>query len=461
MRSILITDTVVPSWLVPGPKRPHEGFIVVASSEGLLTPAQKRGVKHLVGNLSSEETYRKIPLRKGDQAIMCLDDQALLNKAVKILTSFCEDIPILILSDRRLNRTLSQNPDISCLPLGQLLSDSRAMAFSEIETRKKVTELRSLFRDAGPLLILTQHDPDPDALACGLAVRALLGRNRTTAPICTFGKVTRSENLSMIKLLDIEVKTITEESLEEYDSVLMVDVQPPYFDNLFPRIDAVIDHHPVVAEYEASFREVNTRYGATSSILTHYLRADNAEIPTRLATALLYGIKTDTFLLERETGPQDVSAFTHLYPLANHALIRRMERPELSADDLKSFNSAFRNRVEVDGVLFTHLGKVKTEDIIPRLADFCLQIEDVDWALVSGVYEGNLILSVRNVGHVRSAGEIMRKAFGDLGSAGGHRAMAKAVLPLRRIRGQQGATTAQELKKLVFKLFVEALKEHS
>jgi nanoRNase/pAp phosphatase (c-di-AMP/oligoRNAs hydrolase) len=461
MRSILITDTVVPSWLVPGLKRPQEEFIVVAPLRGLLTPAQKRGARHVVRDLSSEETYRKIPLRKGDRAIICLHDRPLMNKAVKILANLDRDIPILILSDRPLNRTLVKNPNISLLSLDQLFSDGSAVAFSEIETRKKVSELRSLFRDAGTILVLTQHDPDPDALACGLAVRTLLGRNKTTAPICTFGKVTRSENLSMIKLLDIEVKTITEQSLEEFDKVIMVDVQPPYFGKLFPKVDAIIDHHPVVAEYEASFREVNIRYGATSSILTHYLRADNAEIPTRLATALLYGIKTDTFLLERETGPQDVAAFTHLYALANHALIRRMERPELSADDLKSFNSAFRNRVEVDGVLFTHLGKVKSEDIIPRLADFCLQIENVDWALVSGVFERSLVLSARNVGHVRSAGEIMRKAFGDLGSAGGHRAMAKAVLPLRTIKRQKKVTTTEELRKLVFRLFVKALKEHS
>jgi len=36
---------------------------------------------------------------------------------------------------------------------------------------------------------------------------------------------------------------------------------------------------------------------------------------------------------------------------------------------------------------------------------------------------------VRSVGYVRSAGDVTRAAFGDLGSAGGHRTMAKAVLP--------------------------------
>jgi nanoRNase/pAp phosphatase (c-di-AMP/oligoRNAs hydrolase) len=49
--------------------------------------------------------------------------------------------------------------------------------------------------------------------------------------------------------------------------------------------------------------------------------------------------------------------------------------------------------------------------------------------VVSGVVGNDLHISVRNVGYVRGAGDVARAAFGDLGSAGGHRTMAKAVLP--------------------------------
>ena len=54
----------------------------------------------------------------------------------------------------------------------------------------------------------------------------------------------------------------------------------------------------------------------------------------RLATALYYGLKTDTLFLGRETTDADIEAFTYLYPLANHSLIRRMERPQLPLRDL-------------------------------------------------------------------------------------------------------------------------------
>ena len=55
--------------------------------------------------------------------------------------------------------------------------------------------------------ILLQPDPDPDGIACGYALRALLGRKRPTAPLISFGEVTRPENRAMVAALGIDVRT--------------------------------------------------------------------------------------------------------------------------------------------------------------------------------------------------------------------------------------------------------------
>jgi hypothetical protein len=47
-------------------------------------------------------------------------------------------------------------------------------------------------------------------------------------------------------------------------------------------------------------------------------------------------------------------------------------------------------------------------------------------------------VSVRNLGYSRNAGEFVKSTFGDIGSAGGHRSMAKAVMPVERFRGKFG-----------------------
>src|SRR5207244_13596881 len=89
-----------------------------------------------------------------------------------------------------------------------------------------------------------------------------------------------------------------------------------------------------------------------------------------------------------------------------------------------------KNRRVIDKVAFVHLGRVERDDLIPQMADFSLSFEGIEWAFVSGVFETNYIISVRNVGYVRAAGRVLNEAFGSLGSAGGHASMAKAIIPL-------------------------------
>ena len=99
------------------------------------------------------------------------------------------------------------------------------------------------------IALLLQPDPDPDGLASALALRCLLGRNKVSTPICSFGKVTRPENIAMMQLLDLEVITIKPEDLINYDKVAMLDTQPAHFTVTLPRVDVIIDHHPMVANY--------------------------------------------------------------------------------------------------------------------------------------------------------------------------------------------------------------------
>jgi hypothetical protein len=76
---------------------------------------------------------------------------------------------------------------------------------------------------------------------------------------------------------------------------------------------------------------------------------------------------------------------------------------------------------------------------------------------VSGVVNDELHISVRNVGHVRGAGDVVRAAFGDLGGAGGHRAMAKAVVPLAAWRARVGEPEAASMADAIVARFGAAL----
>src|SRR5574340_1512999 len=195
--------------------------------------------------------------------------------------------------------------------------------------KARLQQLRKVTDAAERVGLLLQDDPDPDGIASAIALRTVLGRNRATTPLFSFGMTTRAENVAMLRLLDVTVEPADTESLRAFPCVALLDVQPAYFGERVSRANVVIDHHPRVSPIEADYIDLRPQYGATSTILTEYLEASEADVSQRLATALLYGIKSDTLMLNRETGPADLRAFINLYPLQNYNVLRRIERPEL------------------------------------------------------------------------------------------------------------------------------------
>ena len=419
--------------------------------------AQGGKVRH--GDLKKEETYRKIKLHHVDQAIVFVRDADDHTAVCRLLRNFDKNLSIVSLTSEKNGKKDGKEPEdplLRRLQLADVFVEFCAAQLLDTLNIKKVERIRSLFDEGKKIHILLQHDPDPDAIGGALALRELLGRNRATTPIVTFGAVTRPENLAMINLLEIQIDRITPGDLHKDGARLaLIDVQPPYFEQPIGRVDLVVDHHPKRTNFKARFADLRSGYGSTATIFTEYLRAAGMEPSQRLATALLYGIKTDTLFLERGNNLADLSAFNYLYPIANKAMITRIERPALPREDLEAMGRAL-SRLQIDsGVAVIHLGEVNREDVIPQMAEFCMQIEGVDWGVVSGVVDDRVVISVRNVGYVKSAGDIMKKLYDDIGSAGGHRAMAKAVVPLERFKERFGEVSEKAIRDAMLPMIVD------
>jgi len=354
----------------------------------------------------------------------------------------------------------AQFPELTYLPLSELFGGPLLTEFSRSLTRLRVQQYQRFFSDAERVLILLHNEPDPDALASGLALRNVLRRTRQTAIIAALEGVTRPENVRMLNLLDLHVESMTPAQVAEYGRVAMVDVQPHYFGGVIDRVDLVIDHHPEQPGYTAVFKDIRPDYGSTSTILTEHLRAVDANISERTATAMLYAIKSDTLFFNRQANHVDIEAFSYLYPLADAALIRKMEGAEITMERLEYVLQAKQHGHLVEQVFCAFVGTSPREDVIPYVADFYLQLENVKWTIVAGIVHDSLIVSVRNLGYSRNAGEFVRKYFADIGSAGGHRAMAKAVVPLDAFRDKFGNLQADGLTERILAMALDFLHEH-
>jgi len=421
---------------------------------------RRKGAKCNSGDLEKESTYKKIHLERANQVILLIRDPDLCERVSQLLKRLNKKLPILSLSSENVAAGGNKDCLVRRLPLEAIFEKFCAPQLLDTLNSQKVERIRALFHGEKKIHILLQHDPDPDAIGSALALRELLGRNRATTPIVTFGGVSRPENLTMIRLLDIQIERITHEDLHQEGARLaLVDVQPPYFERALGKVDLVVDHHPKRTPFTARFTDLRTQYGATSTIFTEYLKAAGMEPSQRLATALLYGIKSDTLFLERGSHQADLEAFTFLHPFASRAMVTRMERPALPREDLGALGRAL-GRLRLDnGVAVIHMGEIQREDVIPQMAEFCLQIEGVEWGIVSGLCGDRVVISVRNVGHVKSAGEIMKRIFDVIGSAGGHRSMAKAVVPLERFKERFGEVSEKVIREAMLPLITKHEEE--
>ena len=327
----------------------------------------------------------------------------------------------------------------------------------KMETKKIVRKYREYFAEEEHLLILLHNEPDPDSIASALALRHILGRNKTTAPIASLSGVTRPENKRMLDLLGIEVLKISKEEVHCYPSVALVDIQPDYFEGILNHVDLVIDHHPKKHRIPVRIEDVRPQIGATATIMTEHLFASRSSIPERLSTALLYAIKSDTQYLSRSVTSDDIEAFATLFSMANRSIVRRIEGGSISMDYLAYIDRAFHNYKLQEGFFYAHLETVEREDIVPYLADFFLQLEETQYTAVSGIVDGELVVSFRNLGYQKDAGAVAKESFGDIGNAGGHKSAAKARVPKEELKRLSENKKGEGFSQVLWKRIMKAI----
>ena len=282
---------------------------------------------------------------------------------------------------------------------------------------------------------------DPDALASALALKRILARRVAEVAIGQINVITRPDNLAMIKYLHIPTQQVdAQAAAQNYDRLAIVDSQPnhnPAFEGL--NFSVVIDHHPIKPEapVQAPFSELKPEYGSNSTILTEYLYNLKIRPGKNLATALLYGIKSDTQDFERDFCDADVKAFRYLNKFADRAILRKIVRSEFHLAWLKHFNHAFKNLVLLKpGCIYVPMGQVKNPDILVILADFFLRVHEVTWTIVSGISDDKAVLIFRSDGITKDVGKLAKSLFDDIGSAGGHKSAARAEIPLSVLDGK-------------------------
>jgi nanoRNase/pAp phosphatase (c-di-AMP/oligoRNAs hydrolase) len=290
--------------------------------------------------------------------------------------------------------------------------------------------------NATSVTFVSHVHPDPDSLGAmmGLAHLVETCLHKPTR-LTRDGLISRAENRTMVAMLGIDMKPIEEIEWQEGEALVMVDSQPNTgrhsFDPTVP-LYAVIDHHDTPGDLEGvAFVDVRRGLGATCSLVTSYLIEQNIPVPSRTATALLYGIESELGGYPREASSLDDSALLFLYPLADKDLLARIRNARLPESYFESILQALQGSFIYDRLIISWVNELPQPELAAEVVDFLIRYEKIDWAVCGGVYEDKLVLSVRTVLAKAGAGEMLRQVVGKLGRAGGHdrRAGGTVFLP--------------------------------
>ena len=280
---------------------------------------------------------------------------------------------------------------------------------------------------------------DPDAIASSLALKRILSHRAEEVAIARINEIKRPDNLSMLGYLRVKMPMLTPEMLSKYQRFAMVDSQPGHHAETEQiSFSVVIDHHPyteITTSPPDALIDVRPNYGACSTILMGYLKAANIRPGKMLATAMLYGVRTDTGNFTHKTTGADLRAFRTLSRLADQAKLSRILRSEFFMPWIKPFSNALNHVVSIGSGKFVFFEDVPNSDLLVLTVDFLMRVHEVRWAAVAGVENNNLVITLRSDG-IRNVGRLASRAFGEYGLAGGHQNMARAEIPLEKIPTQ-------------------------
>lgn len=288
--------------------------------------------------------------------------------------------------------------------------------------------------------IQTHNFPDPDAIASAYGLSRLLEKINISSSICYKGKIERFSTNDFIKRLDIQLIDLNDIDFNTSDEIILVDSQKGNANIIDTDGDEIIciDHHPTFVTDNVNYRyaDIRPEIGACSTIIANYYFENDIEIDTRTATALLYGIKSDTMALSRGATEEDVEVYYKLFNLSDEHILGALEHCSLQFKDLKAYAQAFNSIKVYDRMSFANTGYDCPEALIASISDFMLDLVEIDFTVVYSIRVDGIKLSVRSIGNV-DAGIITNNALKGIGSGGGHAQMAGGFVPFSNNLGSK------------------------
>jgi nanoRNase/pAp phosphatase (c-di-AMP/oligoRNAs hydrolase) len=301
--------------------------------------------------------------------------------------------------------------------------------------KKRSRKLLDALAGAKRVAVVTHDNPDPDAIGSCMGLRALVSAKLgVPADIICRQAPRAGENRVAADVSGFTDTIVTAPDWSRYDRIVLIDTQPGSGINPLPpdvQATAAVDHHGIHGSLRGlKYRDIRRSFGATASIVTHYLIEQNIEIDPVLGAALLFGIEVDTRGLNGHQGPEDDKALSRLHLVADKKLLNRMRYARLPQPYFEAFLLGLQGAFIYEDCIIAYLGDLESPEMTAIVADFLLRFEGITRVLCMGSSKGEcMILSLRTADVDDDAGKRMASLVRGYGAGGGHRAKAGGKIP--------------------------------
>jgi nanoRNase/pAp phosphatase (c-di-AMP/oligoRNAs hydrolase) len=320
-----------------------------------------------------------------------------------------------------------------------------------------------LLPERGELLIASHNNPDPDSIVSAFLLKELIASISDLAVTVTYsGVIGRAENEALLNYSGVSLPLLRSLDLDRFDAIALVDTQPGTGNNPFEdptQVNFVFDHHRLTSETKSvAFHDVREYLGTTTTLLSLYWRAAGIALTRRYATLMFYALRSETADLGREASDVDRRLYKEIFNLTDLHAISRIVNAKVGLDYFSSVHQAIEQARVYGNLIVTSLATLPYPDVVAQIAEYFLKCRDVSISFSMGIYEDEILLSMRSHDPRARLGGVAGRIVRGFGSAGGHGSSAGGQIPLA---GRHASRVEAIQKTIVDRLLEELGLERS
>ena len=300
------------------------------------------------------------------------------------------------------------------------------MTTTERSSMSPSERLLQVLGDYQRVLVVMHDNPDPDAIASGWGVEVLI-QERLNKPVRVVGggAIVRAENRHMVDLLHPPIELVDDVAIDEQTATILVDCGVEATNHLLTRHGikpvAIIDHHTNGKKsFDVPFTDIRTDVAASATITASYLREQGIDPGPKLATAMLYAVRSETCGYETHHSALDRSILPWLTEFGEPEVLAEIENAPLTRDYFADLLLALQSTFLYDDVGICFLPRAGGAEIVGEVADMLVRCYDIRSVLCAAVVEDDLLISARTERDSDSAVLLLQRTLDGLGGAGGH-----------------------------------------